>query len=106
MGSLVLAEAHGEDALAARIRAGMAEAQRAGGREEEAEGPAAAEEVEDAAEEEEATGAAAGASAEMPHALEVGLGMGLDGDMLVSALIALGGGTASRPAKTSATSQR
>ena len=31
-GSLALAEAHGEDALAARIRAGMAAAQRAGGR--------------------------------------------------------------------------
>ena len=65
MGSLVLAEAHGEDALAARIRSGMAEAQRAGGcrraeDEEEAEGPEAAEEVEDVAEEDEAAGAAAG----------------------------------------------
>ena len=96
MGSLVLAEAHGEDALAARIRSGMAEAQRAGGRrraeeEEEAEEAEVAVEVEDDAEDEEAAGAAAGASAGMPSALDVGLGLGLDGEMLVSALIALGG---------------
>ena len=95
MGSVALAEAHGEDEFADRIRAGMvglkerevAGARRrrtVGGGQNEGNGPA---------EEHEVAEVPAEASSVWVTAFEVGVFMGLDEEALTSALIALGGNT-------------